>query len=107
MRPKTTKTKTLASALFTKKMPGPVPAVSLRLVAPSAKSVAVAGSFNNWQPAVTLKPSRAGEWKGELELPPGRHEYLFVVDGRWLPDPTAREVVPNPFGGVNSILSVG
>jgi hypothetical protein len=28
------------------------------------------------------------------------------VDGRWMPDPLARESVPNPFGGKNSILTV-
>jgi hypothetical protein len=28
------------------------------------------------------------------------------VDGNWMPDPLARETVPNPFGGRNSILRV-
>ena len=45
-------------------------------------------------------------WFGDLELRPGRHEYLFVVDGQWLPDPNARESVQNPFGGKNSVLIV-
>ena len=42
----------------------------------------------------------------ELILPPGTYEYLFVADGRWLPDPLAKGAVPNPFGGVNSLLTV-
>jgi hypothetical protein len=29
-----------------------------------------------------------------------------VVDGQWMPDPLAKETVPNPFGGRNSILKV-
>jgi 1,4-alpha-glucan branching enzyme len=108
MKSTKTKTKSIASALLTKPIASPVPSVPLKLVAPSAKTVAVAGSFNDWQPSATLlKPARAGEWKGELSLPPGRHEYLFVVDGQWLPDPAAREAVPNPFGGVNSVISIG
>jgi len=37
---------------------------------------------------------------------PGRYEYLFVVDGQWLPDPNAKESVANPFGGRNSVLRV-
>ena len=41
-----------------------------------------------------------------LELPEGRHEYLFVVDGQWLPDPNAKESVANPYGGRNSVLTV-
>jgi hypothetical protein len=29
-----------------------------------------------------------------------------VVDGKYIPDPLAKESVPNPFGGRNSILTV-
>jgi hypothetical protein len=36
----------------------------------------------------------------------GTYEYCLVVDGQWMPDPLARESVPNPFGGRNSILKV-
>jgi 1,4-alpha-glucan branching enzyme len=78
----------------------------LKFVDPSAHQVFVAGSFNNWHAAaLPLKPSK-GEWVGEVELAPGRYEYLFVVDGKWLPDPGAKETIPNPFGGFNSLLSI-
>ena len=40
----------------------------------------------------------------ELALPPGTYEYRLVVDGEWIADPSAKETVPNPFGGVNSVL---
>ena len=46
------------------------------------------------------------KWAKELWLPAGRYEYLFVVDGRWITDPKARDYVPNPFGGCNSVLQV-
>ena len=36
---------------------------------------------------------------------PGTYEICLVVDGQWLPDPLARETVPNPFGGRNSVLN--
>jgi len=81
--------------------------VALKLRAPAAKEVFVAGSFNNWQVGATpLRPVKSGEWQGELKLTPGRYEYLFVVDGTWLPDPAAPQTAPNPFGGWNSVLSV-
>ncbi len=81
--------------------------VALKLRAPAAKEVFVAGSFNGWQVGATpLRPAQGGEWQGELTLTPGRYEYLFVVDGTWLPDPCANEAAPNPFGGWNSVLSV-
>jgi 1,4-alpha-glucan branching enzyme len=81
--------------------------VSLELLKPDAKTVCVAGSFNEWKPEKTpLVPRGDGRWAGELAVKPGRHEYLFVVDGQWLPDPTAKESVENPFGGRNSVLVV-
>jgi hypothetical protein len=81
--------------------------VSLELVKPGAKHVFVAGSFNGWKPEKTpLIQKSNGRWVGDLDVNPGRHEYLFVVDGQWLPDPNAKESVQNPFGGRNSILTV-
>ena len=81
--------------------------VSLELVQPEAKTVCVAGSFNEWKPEKTpLNQVGNGRWVGDLAIRPGRHEYLFVVDGQWLPDPNAKESVQNPFGGRNSVLSV-
>jgi 5'-AMP-activated protein kinase regulatory beta subunit len=47
-----------------------------------------------------------GCWLKELVLQPGTYEYLFVADGKWLPDPLSRETVPNPFGGRNSVFVV-
>jgi hypothetical protein len=67
----------------------------------------VAGTFNEWRPAVTpMIPLGDGRWRKRLVLPPGRYEYCLVVDGEWLPDPLAKETVPNPFGGLNSVLNV-
>lgn len=85
----------------------PEPNISLELVKPGAKQVAVAGSFNDWKPERTpLAQIGNGRWVGDLRVKPGRHEYLFVVDGQWVPDPNAKENVQNPFGGKNSVLIV-
>jgi 1,4-alpha-glucan branching enzyme len=74
---------------------------------PTAKTVCLAGTFNHWQPeSKTLHPSAAGHWYKETILAPGRYEYCLVVDGQWMPDPMAKETVPNPFGGTNSVLTV-
>ena len=81
--------------------------VALELVKPGAKCVCVAGSFNEWKPEATPLTARAdGRWVGNLTVKPGRHEYLFVVDGQWVPDPNAKETARNPFGGHNSVLLV-
>jgi 1,4-alpha-glucan branching enzyme len=74
---------------------------------PTANTVGIAGTFNDWHPEA--KPMHAmggGRWLKETVLAPGTYEYLLVVDGHWLPDPLAHESVPNPFGGRNSVLRV-
>ena len=91
----------------TKPAPPQPAGVAIELVEPAARQVFVAGSFNDWKPETTpLVRLGNGRWKGALSLGPGRHEYLFVVDGQWRPDPNARESVENPFGGRNSVITV-
>jgi 1,4-alpha-glucan branching enzyme len=90
-----------------KPSPEPASRISLELVKSEAKEVYVAGSFNGWVPQKSpLSNTGNGRWVGNLAIGPGRYEYLFVVDGQWLPDPNARETVDNPFGGKNSVLVV-
>ena len=73
----------------------------------TAKSVCIAGSFNQWRPeAKTLHSSGAGNWWKDTALAPGTYEYCLIVDGQWMPDPKAMESVANPFGGRNTILKV-
>jgi 1,4-alpha-glucan branching enzyme len=56
---------------------------------PQAKKVFIAGSFNNWESAATpLKNCGGGCWRLELDLLPGRYEYGFFVDDRWVNDPS-------------------
>ncbi|HAB17223.1 MAG TPA: hypothetical protein DCE44_12330, partial [Verrucomicrobiales bacterium] len=67
----------------------------------------VAGSFNDWQPVrLQLADAEGSRWEIEVALPVGTHEYLFVVDERWVADPNNPNTVPNPFGGVNSVVEV-
>jgi hypothetical protein len=73
----------------------------------TAGTVGIAGTFNHWRPeAAPMIPWGDGRWLNELSLPPGTYEYCLVVDGQWLPDPLAKEAVPNPFGGINSVLKI-
>ena len=74
---------------------------------PTATTVCVAGSFNDWHAqAKPMHPLGAGHWRRETVLAPGTYEYRLVVDGQWTTDPMAKETVPNPFGGRNSVLKV-
>ncbi len=74
---------------------------------PTATTVSVAGTFNDWHPTTkSMHPSGNGHWLKETTLAPGNYEYCLVVDGQWIPDPLAEISVPNPFGGRNSVLEV-
>jgi hypothetical protein len=80
------------------------------LVAPGASTVAVVGDFNHWNlNAHPLAPANArGVWSTSVELPPGRHEYVFVIDGtRWVADPGATSRIADEFGGESSTITVG
>ena len=82
--------------------------IHFEFASPTAESVAIAGSFNDWQPNATpMIALGQGRWVKDLALPPGDYEYCLVVDGQWNPDPQATETRPNPFGGVNSVRQVG
>jgi hypothetical protein len=73
---------------------------------PHGRRVFVAGDFNAWNPSqLPLRRDGDGCWVAEVPLPQGRHQYLFVVDGEWRPDPES-ETVPNGVGGVHSVVNV-
>jgi len=79
------------------------------LAAPGARSVHVAGSFNDWRPTtLALRDhDRDGVWRADVVLPVGEHEYMFVVDGeRWVTDPSAGRYVDDGFDRQNGLLIV-
>lgn len=80
--------------------------VRFRLDAPGARTVALAGDFTDWKPAVALHQVAAGIWSVELPVATGIHSYAFVIDGhRWVTDPAAPRV-SDGFGGWNSQVAV-
>jgi 1,4-alpha-glucan branching enzyme len=69
--------------------------------------VGVAGTFNNWDPDQgKMIRQKDGSYRKRLQLEPGEHRYKFLVDGEWVPDPEAEQQVPNPFGTVDSLVTV-
>jgi len=80
--------------------------VEFRLSMPQARTVAVVGTFNNWDTKQTPMQKDGAGWKATIPLAPGRYEYRFVADGQWLSDPNAKESVGNDFGSTNSVLVV-
>ena len=74
-----------------------------------ALEVGVAAEFNDWLPETTpMKRRKDGSWAATVRLPKDeRFEYCFVVDGKtWVADEDADALVPNPFGGKNSVCDL-
>ncbi len=82
--------------------------VRFSFLAPSAKSVAISGSFNRWDPDKDrlTGPDWKGIWTILLPLSPGRYEYRFVINNsEWVLDPFMPSV-DDGLGDKNSLVIV-
>jgi len=81
--------------------------VQFRFKSGDARTVALACDCNGW--SATAHPMSKGPgdvWSIDVDLPPGRHEYKFLVDGKhWWNDPETPKV-PNIWGTENSYVDV-
>jgi 1,4-alpha-glucan branching enzyme len=70
---------------------------------PEAKEVYLAGDFNQWQPRERqMLKAKDGSFRVKMKLPPGQHQYKFIVDGVWHNDPDAPHQEKNNSGVLNS-----
>ena len=84
--------------------------VALTLQLSGAHSVAVIGNFNEWHPTgfEMHRNDQSQPWSIQLQLPPGRYEYSFLVDGqKIIADPQAPFYQDDGFGNQNGVLIVG
>ena len=82
--------------------------VRFQLTTEPGSQVFVAGTFNAWD--ATKHPLSATPdsvlHQATLEIPPGRHEYKFVVNGEWRMDPECTDWAPNGHGSLNNVLMI-
>jgi hypothetical protein len=99
---------TLASAANADAAPSARAEERFSIAAPGAARVSLVGDFNQWHADVTpLRPVGDGRtWAVEVALPPGRHVYAFVVDGKIVPDPDAPRAADDDFGVPNSVAII-
>ena len=88
------------------------PAVTFVYYDTQARSVLVAGEFNQWSRggdrAIMERIDESGLFHYTLNLAePVRLEYKFIVDGEWKLDPLCPNSVDNGIGGRNSYFVVG
>jgi len=74
----------------------------------TAKSVSVAGNFNNWSAeANQFVYNGSGEWQLEMEMQPNYYQYKIVVDNIWITDPENDWKINDGGDSFNSIIKVG
>jgi len=73
-----------------------------------AKEVYLAGDFNQWRPGETrMLKAKDGSFRVKMKLPPGQHQYKFIVDGVWHNDPEAPHQELSSSDALNSAFVVG
>ena len=82
--------------------------VRFALMRPEARSVALAGSFNQWSTAShpMARQNSRGVWSAVVPLPPGEHLFMYVVDGTEWVSPLAEEYMDDGFGSKNGVVVV-
>lgn len=87
----------------------PVCKVTFSVPAEEAKSVAVVGSFNEWNTEATeLKKLKNGTFKGTVDLESeNSYEFRYVVDGFYINDEQADAYTWNNFAAAeNGVLNL-
>ena len=75
--------------------------------ADQVREICLAGDFNQWKVCeAPLSRVAEGVWTITIDLPRGRHEYMFVIDGKWVTDPNAMGYSTDGFGNRNALLVV-
>lgn len=84
--------------------------VHFQLPAPGAASVALVGSFTDWETSklAMSDSNHDGIWEISVRLKKDSiHTYNFLIDGvRWVPDPGAQSQVDDGFGGQSSVVAL-
>ena len=79
-----------------------------QLGATPPSEVRLAGSFEPipWSGTVRLSDDDDdGFWFVETQVPAGEHQYKFIIDGDWVPDPDNPTTVEDGEGGLNSVMT--
>ncbi|CAD6187278.1 unnamed protein product [Caenorhabditis auriculariae] len=68
------------------------------------RSVFLCGSWDGWRSKIPLVKSTA-DFCTILDLEPGKHEYKFMVDNKWVVDDNQLKTADN-LGGENNIITI-
>ncbi|MBG6131821.1 hypothetical protein IWQ47_003437 [Aquimarina sp. EL_43] len=72
----------------------------------NAKQVIISGSFNDWSKKKYRMTRTKKGWIDTLMLSGGKHQYKFIVDGKWIIDPDNPVKEYDFHGNINSVCMV-
>jgi hypothetical protein len=74
----------------------------------NAETVEIYGLNSDWENSVTMSKKKDGSFTCDVSLPKDtKHEFKYKVDQiEWVNDAEADSLIPNAFGGENSLLVV-
>ncbi len=83
--------------------------VTFSVRAEVGSKVFLAGCFNGWDPTAKQMTDKdgTGVFACALNLPKGKYQYKFVINGTWCADPECTDWVQNDMGTLNSVKVVG
>jgi hypothetical protein len=71
------------------------------------QTISVAGSFNNFDPFIyPLKEIEPGTYQASYFIRSGKHEYIFIIDGRRMLDPLNPSSIQDMEGNQFSVLQL-
>jgi hypothetical protein len=73
---------------------------------PEAKSVILAGDFNDWSETNGKMTKTEKGWTYSVRLTGGKYHYKFIVDGVWMTDPYNKVREYDGHGNINSVRMV-
>ena len=72
----------------------------------TAKNVLLSGSFNDWSEDGFQMAKTDNGWELSVLLSGGKHQYKFIVDGKWMLDPANPVKEYDEKGHVNSVCMI-
>lgn len=81
--------------------------ILFQTISKAAKTVEIAGDFNQWIPEAMMKRPEDGLWQKIIPITHGSYRYKFIIDGEWQVDPYQPVQQPNSFGSLDSYLDLG
>ena len=72
----------------------------------NAETIEILGLNSDWQNSITMSKKKDGTFSCDVTIPKNtQHQFKYLVNqNEWLNDPDADDLVPNEFGGSNSVI---